>query len=107
MNGYLLTFYTELNQRHNGKQIHRWLLDVALEMNIKGVTVIQGFEGVDHQGKTHSADFFELNDEPIKIQFALSETEIDILLNRLENEDICLFYVKYPVEYGSIGKKHL
>ena len=25
MNGFLVTFYTELNQRYKGKQIHDWL----------------------------------------------------------------------------------
>lgn len=29
MNGYLVTFYSELNDRYQGEQIHEWLLKLS------------------------------------------------------------------------------
>ena len=105
MNGYLINFYTEMNQRHQGKPLHEWLLQLSKEMHFKGATVIHGFEGIDHKGKFHSANFFDLVDEPLIIQFALSESETEQLFNYLSNEELSIFYIKTPVEYGMIGNK--
>lgn len=105
MNGFLVTFYTELNQRYKGKQIHDWLLSLSKEMHFNGATVIHGSEGIDHKGKLHSANFFDLVDEPITVQFALSESETTQLFDRLNSEDVSIFYVKTPVEYGTVGNK--
>ncbi len=105
MTGYLVTFYTELNRRYQGKQIHEWLLTLSKEMHFSGVTVMHGLEGIDHKGKLHSSNFFELVDEPITIQFALTESETERLFNRLNNEEISIFYVKTPVEFGTVGNK--
>ncbi len=105
MNGYLVTFYTQLNQRYQGKQLHEWLLKLSKEMHFSGATVIHGFEGIDHKGQFHSASFFDLVDEPMQIQFALSELETEQLFDRLNHEELSIFYVKIPVEYGMIGNQ--
>lgn len=105
MNGYLITFYTEMNQRYKGKQLHDWLLSLSKELNLSGATVFHGFEGIDHKGKFHSANFFDLVDEPITIQFALSDYQTEQLFNYLNNEEVSIFYVKTPVEFGTIGNK--
>lgn len=105
MNGYLVTFYTELNQRYKGKQIHDWLLNLSKEMHLGGATVMHASEGIDHKGQRHSAGFFDLVDEPVTVQFALSESETTQLFDRLNNEDVSIFYVKTPVEYGTVGNK--
>lgn len=105
MNGYLITFYTEMNQRHQGQQIHEWLLALSRKMHFRGVTVMHGFEGIDHKGKLHSSSFFELVDEPITIQLALTELETEQLFEYLNQEEISIFYVKTAVEFGTVGMK--
>ncbi|EKK08016.1 MULTISPECIES: DUF190 domain-containing protein [Acinetobacter calcoaceticus/baumannii complex] len=103
MNGYLVTFYTELNERYQGEQIHEWLLKLSKEMHFSGATVTHGDKGIDHTGKLHSTSFFELIDEPIQIQFALTETQTEQLFDYLNNERVSIFYVKTPVQFGTVG----
>lgn len=103
MNGYLVTFYTEMNQRHKNTPIHEWLLELTRELGFKGATVIQGSEGIDHTGRLHSAHFFELVDQPVQVQLALSEAESEQLFTHLNQEDVRIFYVKTPVQFGTVG----
>lgn len=103
MQGYQITFYSQLSVSQDGVPIHRWLLDVAKEMNLRGATVVNGREGLDHRGKIHSAGFFEIVDQPVLIQFILTAEESDQLFKYLENMETELFYVKLPVEFGVIG----
>lgn len=103
MQGYQITFYSQLSVSQDGIPIHRWLLDVAKKMNLRGATVVNGREGLDHRGKFHSAGFFEIVDQPVLIQFILTAQESDQLFKYLEHMEIELFYVKLPVEFGVIG----
>lgn len=41
----------------------------------------------------------------MQIQFALSELETEQLFDRLNHEELSIFYVKIPVEYGMIGNQ--
>lgn len=70
---------------------------------MKGATVIQGSESIDHTGRLHSAHFFELVDQPVQIQLALSEAESEQLFTHLNQEDVRIFYVKTPVLFGTVG----
>lgn len=103
MNGYLVTFYSELNDRYQGEQIHEWLLKLSKEMHFGGATVTHGDKGIDHTGKLHSARFFELIDEPIQVQFALTDIQTEQLFDRLNHEEVSIFYVKTPVQFGTVG----
>lgn len=103
MQGYLITFFTELNRRHQGKQIHEWLLALAQQLHLRGVTISAASTGLDHAGHIHSASFFELADQPVKIQFVLSPQEADVLFSHIQQEQLQLFYVKVPAEFGTLG----
>lgn len=103
MNGYLITFYTEMNQRYKNMPIHDWLLEQARQLGLKGATVIQGSEGIDHTGRLHSAHFVELVDQPVQVQFALSEADSEQFFTHLNQEDVRIFYVKTPVQFGTVG----
>ena len=41
-----------------------------------------------------------LADLPVEVSFVLSEEEAALFLDLLQAEDVDLFYVKFPVEYG-------
>jgi PII-like signaling protein len=104
MNGFLIIFYTSQNRRYQGQPISEWLLAVAKQMNLRGATVLAGMMGVDHHGQMHSAHFFELADQPIQIQFAVTPEQATTLLDYLNSQTIELFYVKTPIEFGFVGQ---
>lgn len=102
--GFLITFYTSQNLSFEGQPINEWLVAVAKQMKLRGATVVGGLEGVDHHGLFHSASFFELADRPIQIQFAVTNEQATELLSYLDTQQISLFYVKTPIEFGFIGQ---
>ncbi|EMB5690470.1 DUF190 domain-containing protein [Acinetobacter baumannii] len=105
MNGFLITFYTELNQRYHNQPIHEWLVILTKELGLRGVTVLHGSEGIDHTGKLHSMHFFEAVDQPVQIQFALDEAETTQLFDYLNSQNISIFYVKTPMQFGVVGNQ--
>ncbi|BCX68790.1 MULTISPECIES: DUF190 domain-containing protein [Pseudomonas] len=104
MKGFLVIFFTQQNRRHHGKMLGDWLVDLAKEMGLRGATLATGIEGFGHSGKLHSAHFFELADQPTEVRLVLTEEESIRLFERLEGEEIALFYTKTAVEFGVIGK---
>lgn len=104
MKGYQLTFYTQQDRTYQGKAIASWLLAEAKGQGVKGATMTIASEGIGHDGKLHSAHFFELADQPVEITMALSQQQADEFLNYLAQFKISLFYVKAPIEYGVIGE---
>ena len=104
MNGYQVTFFTEQNQRHKGKPVGEWLIQLARELGLRGATLLPAEEGFGHRGRLHSAHFFELADQPLEVVMALTVEETDRLFARLEAEGAHLFYVKAAVEFGTLGQ---
>lgn len=100
MHGYQLTFFTQQSRKHNGLPLGEWLLQEARKLGIKGATLTAAIQGFGHDGKLHSAHFFELSDQPIEIIMALSETDAKRIFARLHEEKINVFFVKTPIEYG-------
>ncbi len=103
MHGYQVSFMTELNRRIEGKPPSEWLMHIARELGIGGVTTFAGVEGVGAAGRRHSARFFELVDQPIEIMMAVSEAQAVALFEKINGTDTCLFYIKIPIEYGELG----
>jgi PII-like signaling protein len=103
MQGYQITFFTQQNHRHKGKPLADWLVHLAQEMGLRGATLIPGGEGFGHHGRIHSAHFFELADQPQEVLMAATAEETDRLFERLKTEGVQIFYVKTPVEFGTIG----
>ena len=103
MNGYQVSFITVQNHRHGGRPVAEWLVQLAIEMGLRGATVITAAEGFGKHRRIHSAHFFELADQPIEVVMAVTEEESRRLFERLEAEGVNLFYVKTPVEFGVLG----
>ncbi|NWL76845.1 hypothetical protein DM872_08290 [Pseudomonas taiwanensis] len=103
MKGYQLTLYTQQNRRHQGKMLADWIVAQAMDMGLRGATLVSGIEGFGHTRNLHSHHFFEMADQPMLIILALTEAECDALLKRLEEEGVSLFYVKVPAEFGLLG----
>ncbi|AZC53203.1 MULTISPECIES: DUF190 domain-containing protein [Pseudomonas] len=105
MNGFLVIFFTQQNRRYHGKMVGDWLVDLANELGLRGATMGTAIEGFGHTGRLHSAHFFEIADQPIEVRLALTAEECTRLFERLESEDIALFYIKTPIEFGTLGKQ--
>lgn len=104
MNGYQITFFTQQDRRHHGKPVADWLVRLAMEMGLRGATLISGSESFGHDRRIHSARFFELADQPQEILMTATEEETLKLFDRLKSEGVHLFYVRTPVEFGSLGE---
>lgn len=105
MRGYQVTLFTQQNRRYKGKMLADWLVALAKEMHLRGATLVSGIEGFGHTGRIHSSHFFELADQPMEVSLVLSDEECSRLFERLQEEDLALFYVKMPVEFGTLGKQ--
>lgn len=104
MKGYQVTFFTQQDRRHHGKLVAEWLVHLAQELGLRGATIIPASEGFGHHGRLHSAHFFELADQPVEVLIALTEDDAKRLFDRLRTENVHLFYVKTPVEFGVLGE---
>lgn len=104
MNGYQITFFTQQDRRHRGKQIGDWLVQLARQMGLRGATMFPATEGFGHRHRIHSAHFFDLADQPLEVVMALTAEECDRLFARLREEDVHVFYVKSAVEFGTLGE---
>ncbi|MBC3958102.1 MULTISPECIES: DUF190 domain-containing protein [Pseudomonas] len=104
MKGFMVVFFTQQNRRYQGKMLGEWIVDVAKEMGLRGATLCAGIEGFGHTGQLHSSHFFELADQPMEIRLAVTEEESARLFERLDAEEISVFFTKTPIEMGTLGK---
>ncbi|HSO10424.1 MAG TPA: DUF190 domain-containing protein [Desulfoprunum sp.] len=105
MLGFQLTFFTQQDRKHHGVPLGQWLLAAAQDLGINGATLIPAAEGFGHDRKIRSAHFFELADQPIEVTMAVSGGEADRLFARLQDEEINIFYIKTPIEFGMTGER--
>ncbi|WP_019140159.1 DUF190 domain-containing protein [Noviherbaspirillum massiliense] len=105
MKGYQLEFFTQENKRHGGRHLGEWLLELARSQGIRGATLFMGTKGYGHGGRIHSAHFFEIADQPVEVTMIVGEEEADRLFDLLRQEQVRVFYVKSPVEFGTLGEE--
>lgn len=103
MQGYQLTFFTQQNRTHHGKPLAEWLIGEARQLKVGGATLLAASEGFGQAGKIHAAHFFELADQPQIVTLVVSEAEAENFLQRLQEENVQVFYTRTPVEYGVTG----
>ena len=104
MRGYEITFFTHEDCFHGSTQMSDWLMLSALNLGLRGATVVTGSEGYGHNRHVHSARLFEPADNPQEIVMIVSKEEANHLFAHLQEEDVHLFYVKKSVEFGMLGK---
>lgn len=104
MKGFQITFFTQQDRRHGSLALGEWLVQKARKLGVAGATLIAATEGFGHERKLHSAHFFELADQPIEVLMALSAVDADRLFACLREENINVFYVKTPIEFGMTGE---
>lgn len=104
MNGFQLTFFTQQNREHGDSLLAEWLVEEAKHLGIRGATLLTASEGFGHDGRFHSAGFFDLADQPVQVVMAVSATEVEQLFARLKDQGVRIFYTKAPVEFGMTGE---
>jgi len=108
MQGISLNFYVHEQRNHRHKLIYEWLLEQAKSLGIHGGSAFKAIAGFGRHGVLHEDHFFELaGDLPVEVKFIVSEEQADKLLALVRNENLNLFYVKMPVEYGILGLKQV
>ncbi len=103
MKGYQLEFFMEQNKRKGHQALYEWVLDLARQEGIAGATVFMGAMGFGHHSRLHSAHFFELADQPVLVTMVVKEDESNRLFDLIRQEKVPVFYVKMPVEFGTLG----
>jgi len=92
------------NKRHGHQALYEWLIEAARSHGVGGCTVIMGTMGFGQHRRIHSAHFFELADQPVEVTMVVTESQADNLFALLEQEKVHMFYVKLPVEFGTLGE---
>lgn len=104
MHGFQLTFFTQQDRSHHGKPLAHWLLEEARAMGVAGATLLAASEGFGHHRRIHAAHFVELADQPLEVVMAVTAEQTDRLFEKLDEENIRIFYVKAPIEFGTTGE---
>lgn len=101
MQGVLLKIYVQEQRRHHGILLYEWLLEAGRKAGLPGGTAFRSTAGFGRRGVLHEDHFFELaGDLPVQVEFVLSDTQADALLQQLQAEGLALFYVRSAVQYG-------
>ena len=104
MTGTLLRFYVQENRRHHHVLLYDWLLEEAKKLGIRGGSAFRAIGGFGRHGILHAEHFFELaGDVAVEVELAVTDDEAERMMARVRDEGIAVFYVRIPVEFGSIN----
>jgi PII-like signaling protein len=103
MKGSCLKVYMTEEQKHDGKLLVEWLLERARQMGIPGASIFRATEGYGRHGVVHAETFFELAGKlPVELEIVATDDHIERLLGLIRAEGLKLFYVRFPVEFGTL-----
>lgn len=100
MDGYRIVFSTIMGRKHDGKQVHEWLVSKAKEIGIEGVTVVAGMKGFGRDKSIHSTGFFELADQPVEVIMLAQGEKTKKLFEVISEAKLDVFYSKTQAEFG-------
>jgi PII-like signaling protein len=104
MKGACLKIYMTEEQKHDGKLLVEWLLEQAKRMGIPGASIFRAIEGYGRHGVVHAETFFELAGKlPVELEIVAAEEHIERLLDLIRSEGLKLFYVQFPVDFGTLN----
>lgn len=105
MTGCFLKFYVAENRRHQHLLAYEWLLQEAQKLGLHGGSAFRALAGFGRHGRLHEEHFFELQgDLPVEVGFVVTTEEADRFLAHLAREQLNLFYLRVPVEFGFTGE---
>ncbi len=99
MEGYVITFFTQHEREYMGLSVGDWIVKEAKQLGIRGATLFAGKQGFGHDGRFHSENYFDNEDNPILVTMAISKEEYVKLLGRIQESHLRIFYTKYKAEF--------
>ena len=103
MRGTYLRFYGQEGKTHHHLLASEWLLEQAKKMGLHGGSAFKAAAGFGRHGMLHEDHFFELAGKlPVMVEFVVSDEEADRFLTFLQAEELSLFYLRMPAEFGTI-----
>lgn len=106
MKGTFLKFFLDERTRLHGILAYEWLLEKAKALGVHGGSAFRAIAGYGRHGIIHEDHFFELAGQlPVEVGFAVTDQEADRLLALLAEENVSLFYVRLPAEYGFTAER--
>ena len=104
MQGSFLRFYVHEDHRHHGRPVWEWLLEQGNHLGIRGGSAFKAMAGFGHHHLLHEARFFELAGSlTVEVEFIVTPTETQQLLELLHRENVRLFYAYLPAQFGVIN----
>jgi uncharacterized protein len=104
MNGCFLRFYVHEGQRHHGALVWEWLLKTASSRGIRGGSAFRAMAGFGRHHMLHEQTFFELaGSVAVEVEFIVTDTEAQQLLEQIEREGIRLFYARTPAHFAIVN----
>lgn len=98
-----LDFYVGEKQHHAGMPLYEWLLEEARRLGIKGGSAFRAIAGFGRHGRLHEDTFFELAGElAVKVEFILDDATAELLLQRVAEQRLNIFYLRCAVQAGVI-----
>lgn len=104
MQGSLYRFYVHENHRHHGRLVWEWLLEQANRLGVRGGSAFRAMGGFGRHHTVHENHFFELaGTMAVEVEFILTPTEAEQLIEVLRREKVRLFYAEIPARFGVIS----
>lgn len=101
MEGSFLRFYVHEDQRYHGRFLWDWLLDHANKLGIRGGSAFKAMAGFGRHHVLHESRFFELAGTlTVEVEFIVTETEAQSLIQLLDRENLRVFYARIPARFG-------
>lgn len=105
MQGYSLRFYMHENQKHRGRLLYQWLLEQARDNGFVGGTAFRAIAGFGRNGVLNEQQFFECaGQETVLVEFLVSDEQARRLTDIALKDGAPLFYARFPVEFGVLGR---
>ena len=105
MQGSFLRFYVHQDQRHRHGLVWEWLLMRANKLGIRGGSAFSAMAGFGQHHAVHDDGYFELaGTATIEIEFMVSNTEAQQLLDMIHREKLRLFYAHIPARFGAMDR---
>ena len=104
MQGSFLRFYVHEGQRHQRRLAWEWLLEQANSLGIRGGSAFRAMAGFGRHHVLHESTFFELAGTlTVEVEFIVTETEAQQLLQRVQASGMRMFYARIPASFGVIN----
>lgn len=103
MEGSYLRFYVAQGHRLHGTSLWEWLLHTANKMKIRGGSAFHAMAGFGRHHRLHEDKFFELGANLVEVEFIVTASEKQKLLDLIAAEKIRLFYADIPARFGVLN----